>query len=300
MSFSSKAAYFGRSAAQGIRQRPFVHGIAVSTLALALFCFGLARSGAEVLDTLVASLGANVQLTAYLADEATPEQAEATAAAVSAKLGLPLKIVTPKDALDRLSAQLGEHGGVFTQLPSNPLPYSLELDVPEPQRTSEALASLAATAKEVPGIVDVEYGAQAVERLARISRALRVGAAVLLLVVVLTTIVIVSATLQLAIYARREEIEIQKLVGATDRFVKAPFLIEGMLQGLLGAGVALLGLWACSVWAAPGLQSLFAFLVGPGAELRLLSPALAAEVVSAGAGLGLVGSFVAVGRFLRV
>src|SRR5262249_41118994 len=116
----------------------------------------------------------------------------------------------------------------------------------------------------------------------------------------IATVVIVSATLQLAIYSRREEIEIQKLVGATDRFVKAPFLIEGVLQGVLGALCALLGLWAFAAFAGPPLQALFAFLIGPTGGPGLLTAALAAELVGAGAALGLCGSFVAVGRFLRV
>jgi cell division transport system permease protein len=119
-------------------------------------------------------------------------------------------------------------------------------------------------------------------------------------VVLLATVVIVSATLQLAIYARREEIEIQKLVGATDRFVKAPFLIEGFLQGLLGAVVAVVALLTFERLVGPGLVSLFAFLVGPGGMVPLLEPGLALELLAAGCGLGLGGSFIAVGRFLRV
>jgi cell division transport system permease protein len=119
-------------------------------------------------------------------------------------------------------------------------------------------------------------------------------------VVLLATVVIVSATLQLAIYARREEIEIQKLVGATDRFVKVPFLIEGFLQGLLGAVVALAGLLAFERLVGPGLASLFSFLVGPGGGVLLLEPVMVLELLVAGCALGLGGSFIAVGRFLRV
>jgi cell division transport system permease protein len=119
-------------------------------------------------------------------------------------------------------------------------------------------------------------------------------------VVLFATIIIVSATLQLAIYARREEIEIQKLVGATDRFVKAPFLIEGLLQGVLGAVVAVAGLWAFGRLVGPTLTSLFSFLLGPGSSEPLVRAGLVLELVVAGSVLGLVGSFIAVGRFLRV
>src|SRR5262249_59223146 len=98
------------------------------------------------------------------------------------------------------------------------------------------------------------------------------GGLVAFAIVAFATVFIVSATLQLAIYSRREEIEIQKLVGATDRFVKAPFLIEGALQGLLGAGVAILALWMFAAALRPQLIALFPFLVRPGeARLSLLT-----------------------------
>src|SRR5205814_10474181 len=117
-------------------------------------------------------------------------------------------------------------------------------------------------------------------------------------IVVLTTIVIVSATLQLAIYSRREEIEIQKLVGATDRFVKTPFLIEGLIQGAVGAGAAVAALWLFSLVVGPRLGELFSFLVAS-RSMVLVDTRLAVELAIVGGGLGLRGSFAAVGRFLE-
>jgi cell division transport system permease protein len=168
------------------------------------------------------------------------------------------------------------------------------------RRTPELLEALAKQIRAIPGITGVDYGREAVERLTAIARALRFGGLVAFAVVLFATIIIVSATLQLAIYARREEIEIQKLVGATDRFVKAPFLIEGLLQGVLGALVALAGLWAFGRLVGPTLTSLFSFLLGPVSSEPLVRGALVLELVLAGSVLGLVGSFIAVGRFSRV
>lgn len=300
MSVYAKTLYFGRSAAQGIRHQPFVHGIAVLTLALALFSYGLARTGARLLDSLVASLGANVEVTAYLKDGISAEEAEKLAREVEAAAGVPARVVTPTQALERLGAELGDYGDVFSQLQDNPLPWSLQLEVPETMRTPESLARIAESARARAEVADVEYGQAAVERLSRIAGALKVGGLLLFVLVVVITVVIVSATLQLAIYSRREEIEIQKLVGATDRFVKAPFLLEGLFQGFLGAGVALAALWAFASWALPGVASLFAFLVGPSVPVAVFGTGLVGELFLAGAVLGLGGSFLAVGRFLRV
>jgi cell division transport system permease protein len=184
-------------------------------------------------------------------------------------------------------------------LPENPLPPSVELRVPPELRSPSQLAALSEEIRARPQVDDVDYGQEAVDRLAAISRAVNLGGLVAFAVIVLATVIITSATLQLAIYARREEVEIQKLVGATDRFVKAPFLIEGMLQGLMGAALALAGLWAFSRWVSPRLNDLFAFLAGPGRAVAVLDGRTFLEVVAVGCALGLCGSFVAVGRFTR-
>ncbi|WP_224244045.1 cell division protein FtsX [Hyalangium gracile] len=300
MSALAKVSYFWRSAAGGLKHSPFVHFIAISTIAIALFAAGLARTAGRALDGLLASLGGEVEVTVYLAPELRSEQVEALRAKLESASGGHAQLVKPDEALTRLARELGDLGEALAQLPENPLPPSLELTVAPERRTPELLEALSQEIRAMAGVTGVDYGREAVERLTAIARALRFGGLVAFAVVLFATIIIVSATLQLAIYARREEIEIQKLVGATDRFVKAPFLIEGLLQGVLGAVVALLGLWTFGRLVGPTLTSLFSFLLGPGSSEPLVRPALALELVVAGSVLGLVGSFIAVGRFLRV
>lgn len=300
MSALAKVSYFWRSAAGGLRHSPFVHFIAITTIAIALFAAGLARTAGRALDGLLASLGGEVEVTVYLAPELLPEQVEALRAKLEVASGGQAALVKPDEALERLAQELGDLGDALAQLPENPLPPSLELSVAPERRTPELIEALSTQIRALPGVTGVDYGREAVERLTAIARALRFGGLVAFAVVLFATIIIVSATLQLAIYARREEIEIQKLVGATDRFVKAPFLIEGIFQGLLGAAVALMGLWTFGRLVGPTLTSLFSFLLGPTASEPLVRPGLALELVVAGGLLGLVGSFIAVGRFLRV
>lgn len=300
MRAAANASYFWRSATQGIRHAPFVHFIAVITIAIALFTAGLARGAWQLLDSLIASLGGEVEVTVYLDEKATAERAAEVAATLAARSGAPARVVSREEALQRLASELGELGGALQGLPENPLPLTVEMEVPPGRRTPEELKAIAQEVRALPSVAAVDYGEEAVARLSAIALAGRAGGLLGSLVVMIATIVIVSATLQLAIYARREEIEIQKLVGATDRFVKAPFLIEGALQGLLGAACACAGLWAFSAFAGPRLSSLFSFLLGPAGGSPLLTASLVLELFVAGAALGLLGSFVAVGRFLRV
>ncbi|XXF76603.1 permease-like cell division protein FtsX [Myxococcaceae bacterium GXIMD 01537] len=300
MSALAKASYFWRSAASGLRHTPFVHFIAVLTIAIALFSAGLARGVSHVVEGLLGSLGGEVEVTVYLSPDLTDEGLAQVRDRMQEASGGLAVLIPPDVALGRLSRELGDLGTALAQLPENPLPPSLELTVPAERRTPGALKALAETLRALPGVTGVDYGEEAVARLSAIARALHYGGLVALAVVLLTTVVIVSATLQLAIYARREEIEIQKLVGATDRFVKAPFLIEGFLQGLLGALLALAALGSFQRVVGPGLTSLFAFLLGPATSAPLLDARLGMELLLAGCALGLGGSFIAVGRFLKV
>lgn len=289
-----------RSAAEGVRHAPFVHGVAVLTLTIALFSVGLARGADGLVQALLASLGGQVTVTVYVEDGLTAQEAEALRAALATRAGGSAALVSPAQALERLGRELPEVRGLLVSLEDNPLPTSVELTVPEGRRGPEALRQLAASVRELPGVADVEWGEEAVGRLSVLARLLRLGGAVAFAVVLLVTITVVSATLQLSIYARREEIEIQKLVGATDRFVRAPFVLEGVVQGVLGGVLATGGLVALARVAGPHLGPLLAFLVPGDVAPPLVTPRLLLELVAGGALLGLLGSVLAVRRFLRV
>ena len=298
MSAVAKAQTFWRSAMEGIRHQPFVHGVSTITLAIALFTLGLARSAAHELDRLVGSLGGEVRVTVYLDPHASPESRGAVAASLRNR-AMAVDEVTPRAALERLVRELGPAADSLRGLSEEPLPPSLEVRVPEGLRAPDSLRALAGELRGMPAVTGVDYGEQAVARLSAIARAVRWAGWVAFVVLVGATLIIVSATLQLAIYARREEVEIQKLVGATDRFVQAPFLLEGALQGLAGAALAIAGLVAFRQMVSPQLATLLSFLRLPGgaADARPWMEAL--ELALAGAGLGLAGSYLAVHRFLR-
>jgi cell division transport system permease protein len=298
LSAVAKAQTFWRSAMEGIRHQPFVHAVSTITLAIALFTLGLARSAAHELDRLVGSLGGEVRVTVYL-DPRVPPAARTAVADGLRRRGMVVEEVSPRAALDRLVRELGPAAESLRGLSEDPLPPSLEVRVPEPMRAPTSLRALAAELRGTPAVTGVDYGEQAVERLSAIARAVRWAGWVAFVILVGATLIIVSATLQLAIYARREEVEIQKLVGATDRFVQAPFLLEGALQGIAGAALAIAGLIAFRQTLSPQLATLLSFLrlPGAGADARPWMDAL--QLALAGAGLGLAGSYLAVHRFLR-
>ncbi|MFP2960806.1 cell division protein FtsX, partial [Myxococcus sp. 1LA] len=134
MSALSKVTYFCRSAAVGLKHSPFVHFIAVTTIAIALFSAGMARGAARVLDNLLASLGGEVEVTVYLAPELDADEVHGVRARVLALSGGEVTLVSPDAALSRLRTELGDLGEALAELPENPLPVSLELRVPPERR----------------------------------------------------------------------------------------------------------------------------------------------------------------------
>jgi cell division transport system permease protein len=294
----AKAEVFWRSALQGIRHQPFPHAVAVLTLAISLFALGLGKACSAAVEHVLSSLNSEVQVTVWLRPEAPVGDVDGLVASLRER-GFAVQLVTPRAALERLSRELGPAADVLRGLARDPLPPSLELQVPAGFRDSVSLRLLAEELQRRREVSAVDWGEVAVERLGALARALRWGGVFAFAVLLAATVVVVSATLQLAIYARRGEVEIQKLVGATDRFVRAPFLIEGVLQGVTGAALALLGLGLVLHAVSPQLEALFRFLQVPPVASSLWGLRGTVELFGVGAGLGLVGSFLAVGRALR-
>lgn len=294
----AKAEVFWRSALQGIRHQPFPHAVAVLTLAISLFALGLGKACSAAVEHVLSSLNSDVQVTVWLRPEAPVGEVDGLVASLGER-GFSVQLVTPRAALERLARELGPAADVLRGLARDPLPPSLELRVPPGFRDPSSLRLLAEELQRRREVSAVDWGEAAVERLGALARALRWGGLFAFAVLLAATVVVVSATLQLAIYARRGEVEIQKLVGATDRFVRAPFLIEGVLQGLTGAALALLGLGLVLHAVAPQLETLFRFLQVPQSASTLWGLRGTLELFGVGAILGLVGSFLAVGRALR-
>ncbi len=204
--------------------------------------------------------------------------------------------VPSAEAMRRLRASLGPQGRVLDGLGDDALPASVEVRVPT--LTHARALALAARLMEIPGAAEVDDGAVWVARLEELVERGRQVGFVLLAILGAATAILVSNTLKLAVYARRDEIDIMKLVGATDLYVAAPILLEGVLQGLAGAGLAVATLAAANWALLPRIRAALplASRLAPG---DVLPGRLVVALVLAGALLGLVASAIALRRFLR-
>jgi cell division transport system permease protein len=204
--------------------------------------------------------------------------------------------VTPDEALARFRAQLQAQGkpDLTVYLERNPLHGSLEVKLKNPRVFGDVVDMLREDTTVVTSVTEIQ---KLVDTLVSITNFLRTGGLVVLGLVAVTVLFIIVNTIRLAVVARAEEIEIMRLVGASDAFIRWPFVFEGAFVGLAGAMVTLLILW----WAGGAVGGILPAAFDPG-FVSLDVPSLATQllviVVGAGLGLGVFGSWISVRTYL--
>lgn len=287
--------YFLRRALENLRARPWPTAVTVATIALSFAVLTGYLLVFQALERAAELWGARLEVSAYLEDAVGEAGGRALAERVAGWPGVArVTYVSKADALARFRAALSGQSALLDALPGNPLPASIEVAPAPERRTAEGIRDLAARLQGLPGVSDVEYGREEAERLTAVIRVVRLAGLAVTILLGLAATLIVANTVRLALYARQEEIELLRLVGATDRFVRAPFLIEGALQGLAGALLAIGLAAAAHRLALPTLLALGDWLAP--AALPFLSGRTVAALAGAGLLLGLVGSWVSVSR----
>ncbi|RMG19868.1 MAG: ABC transporter permease [Deltaproteobacteria bacterium] len=293
--------YFFRRALRGMRQSAFINAVAVVTIGIALFIVAVFAGVIGEVRTLIDTWSGDLAVTVYLSRDAEAAERSAIVERIRrlAGEGARVDLVGREEALARLRASLGEEAEILEGLAENPLPDSIEVRSDRLGASPQRLHSFAASIAELPGVEDVDYGREWAEQLESFLHFLSLVATLIGGLVLFAAAVTVSNTIKLAVFARKEEIEIMKLCGATDAFVRAPFLIEGLLQGVLGAlvatGLSVLVWWLGLPEVHRGLREAFAV------ELPLTPPTTGLLwLLAGGAALGVGGSALSLGRFLKV
>lgn len=230
--------YFFKEALKSMKRNGLMTLASISTVALSLFMLGVFLCGVINLNNMASSLENQVQLSIYLKDGLTTDQIMAVGKQIKAIPNLKhLEFVNKEQAMKEFKARLGDQQQLVNALGDvNPLPNSYVLTFDNPSDV-KATAKLATTFQ---GVESAHYGQDIVEELFRITQVIRIGGIVLIAFLAAATLFIISNTIRLTVFARRKEIAIMKYVGATNGFIRWPFLIEGMLLGLVGAIIAVL------------------------------------------------------------
>ncbi len=272
----------------------------IATIGVSFLIIGIFLLVTLQVNALVARWKEQFQLSVFLDDKITPAQLEILEKRIQNEAAVKsVAFISKEEALASFRRELKGQESLVEGLGDNPLPASFQLKIHEGYQSPDALRRLSAFLTRLEGVEDIQYGQEWIERIANAARILNLLGISIGSVLTVGAALIVSNTIRLAVYSRAAEIEIMRLVGATKAYIRAPFLIEGMLQGSLGALLAMGLLYGAYRFVAPTLTLASPFLL-TSANPGFLKPSMLTALVVGGAVIGALGSSLAVSRFLKM
>jgi len=288
--------FFLREAFKNILLNPLMSITAVTTTAVCVLILGVGMLVNAHVEGIINRIGQDVTITAFFPEDVSQERADEVYSSVE---GYPevsqVTYVSREEALERFRSTLSDQPEILEGLPSDVLPASIEIQLAD-SRSSDAVAEKLQAEGFAEG--DLLYNQKTIDNLNQATSyvvwALR-GATALFFV---ASVLLIFNTIRLSIFARRKEIEVMKLVGASDSFVRTPFLFEGLVQGLIGAAIAaLLVVWVNSVFVAWAQYELPFIPISSNAISTVF---LLLVLIAVGVVVGIAGSAFSVRRFLKI
>ena len=295
MRFSTKQ-YFIKETYKSIRRNGFMSFASISTVAVSLLVLGMFLMIFLNTNNLAQYLENQVQISVYMQDSATDKELASVKDKLTKMPGV-VKVsqVNKQQALERFKKRLGDQEQLLNSLgKENPFPNSFEVQVDNPDRIKVLTPQIG----QLPKVETAKFGQEVVEHLFQLTKILRLGGIVLVVFLAMATLFIISNTIRLTVFARRKEVIIMKYVGATDWFIRWPFLLEGMTLGFFGAVVAFVLINSIYASLLDRIHATLAFL-----PLLPTSPLLFYVdlfLLAAGTGIGALGSYISLRKFLRV
>lgn len=288
--------YFFREALTSMYRNRLLSIATVSTMAISVLFLGVAILMTLNAGSLMDRLESDIEIVAFLDNSLTNKQTADLEDRILALDGVESVVFVSKDeALTRLNERLTtENYELSKTLGKNPLPDSYEVKAQDPAEVPR----LAEEVKSLPGVYKVNYGQEVVEKLFQVTKWVRIISIGLMALLAIGSIFLIATTIRLAIFARRKEVYLMKLIGATDWFVRWPFFIEGILLGVAGACIAIAALALGYNSLLANLQTAFYFVPLVRQPSVLFNMYL--YLLGAGALLGTVGTYISLNRFLDI
>ncbi len=292
--------YFIQQAANSIFRSPVVQGVAITTITVAMLVLCVLLTLLLNLDQAADRWGREMGLVVFVSDTVDDEEQARLAHRIRGWDEVEEVVeLSRSDALVDLKKALSDDAGLLDGIPVSILPASLEISLHPRSRRADVRGQLTERLMTMSGFSQVEsvdYGQDLMTRVANLRELLRLGGLVVGILVLFSVIFIISNTVRLTLFSRRDEIEIMQLVGASGLFIRVPFYLEGGFQGGVSASLAV-----CATWLA--VQALPSWGLIPGvtddAPTVFMGPAWVIGIVAGGALVGVLASHLATGRFLR-
>ena len=288
--------YFIQEVFHSLRRNNWMTFASIGTVAVSLFVLGVFLILVLNMNRLAGMLESQVQISVYLEDHLTDREKRQIGYDIESLQGIDsVTYVDRETAKERLKDRLGDQKYLLDALSEdNPLPDAFEVTVTTPAVVESAAGAIAA----MQGVEEAKYGQDVVEHLFDITRLMRIFGFVLMGLLGGATLFIISNTIRLTVFARRKEIAIMKYVGATDWFIRWPFLLEGIVLGCIGGFIAAVALRSFYAAMAAKIYSTLAFF--PLMPQYPFMNYVTAAILLAGIVIGAIGSVISLKRFLRV
>jgi cell division transport system permease protein len=286
--------YYFRETLQGLRRNGLVSFAAVSTAFIALFLLGGALLVGKEVGLLIQKSEANVEVSIYLRDDISPTQQQHLADLLNGMPEVSSIHYESKDEAYRRFQQIFNNQKQLTQnVSKDALPASFRVKLKDPEQFQLVATRLAGQ----PGIDKIVDQRDLLKRLFAVTRVFRVGVLAVAIIMLISAGALIGNTVRMAVFARRKEIGIMRLVGATNWFIRTPFLIEGVIEGLLGAGAAIVGLFIMKVAFVDPLRGQIGFFP------LISTPDVVSTIpwlIACGVIVSVIAGFFAMVRFLEV
>lgn len=288
--------YYIKEALKSMRRNGLMTLASISTVALSLFILGVFTCGVMNLNNLASNLENQVEISVYLKDGLTTQQIMGVGKKLKSMPDLKnLEWVNKEEAMKRFKERLGDQAQLVDALNgNNPLPNSYILTFKNPEEVKNAV-KLVST---FPEVESAHYGQDVIEQIFKVTQVIRIGGIALIVFLAGATLFIISNTIRLTVFARRKEIAIMKYVGATNWFIRWPFLIEGMMLGFVGAAIATACVWEFYHFVTVEVEQSLAFL--PLIPMLPFFYNLTGILLGLGIVIGAIGSTISLKQYMKV
>lgn len=293
--FSSLSYFWGETFRSLFRNR-FMAIASVLTVTLSMFILGVFLAAVLNINHMASYLENQVEMTVYLKDELTTDQVMGIGKYLKAQPGMKeIKFTNKDQAMVEFKERMGDQQGLLDAINGNPLPASYQMSF----QTPEQLKTAAEVVAKYQGVETVQYGKDIIEQLYKVAQVIRVSGIVLIVFLAGAELFIISNTIRLTVFARRREIQIMKYVGATNGFIRWPFIFEGMVIGCIGSGLASFILWE-------GYKTVIQAMAGAGLVFIPMIPIwpfmlyTTLMILAAGIIIGILGSAISLRKYMKV
>lgn len=292
----STSEYFIKEVYTSFKRNIWMTLASIFTVVLSLFILGFFSIVILNLNKMADTLESQVQISVYLKDDLSQEEIDETKETLSKIEGLQdIKFITREEAMENFKERLGDQQFLLDALDdTNPLPDSFSLTVTSPQQVK----TIADTAAALDSVESASYSQDIINHLFNITHLIRLIGVALIILLTGAAIFIISNTIRLTVFARRKEIAIMKYVGATDWFIRWPFLLEGICLGFIGGGLATIFLYIVYNQVTQEIYEAMAFF--PLIPQHPFIDYISLAILVAGIIIGALGSTISLKRFLKV